>query len=296
MDQRKIGEYISYKRKKKELTQAALAEKIGVSDKSVSKWERGICLPDVSKYIDLCEILGISINELFAGEDLETNKIIEKSENNIINIAKYGSDKNKKLFKIIICLFVCIAVLVTGLGWTLSRDNTLRGNYITAFSIENPEEADLVSTFGNAKIFKYSLKDEFKSIEYEIVKYRNGKIVDVFKDRIGLLFENEREKVEMVGIQDISGSNKFMFTATFEGGSASFDIPYFLNEEEKYMGYMYTEISNPQKLELNKKIPIYARLASNKGFSDYSLEKYMENPEKNFRNIDCAMVVYIIFK
>ncbi len=61
MDLTKIGKYIASKRKKLGLTQKQLAEKLGMSDKSVSKWERGICLPDVSVYIQLCNILKINI-------------------------------------------------------------------------------------------------------------------------------------------------------------------------------------------------------------------------------------------
>ena len=60
-----IGSYIAEKRKKLGMTQKQLAEKLGKSDKSVSKWERGICLPDVSVYLELCEILGISLNEFW---------------------------------------------------------------------------------------------------------------------------------------------------------------------------------------------------------------------------------------
>ena len=61
MDLIKIGKYIACKRKSLGMTQKQLAEKIGMSDKSVSKWERGICLPDVSVYLELCEILGKTI-------------------------------------------------------------------------------------------------------------------------------------------------------------------------------------------------------------------------------------------
>lgn len=63
MDIAKIGRYIAEKRKRARLTQRQLADKLGRSDKSVSKWERGICLPDVSVYMELCEILEISVNE-----------------------------------------------------------------------------------------------------------------------------------------------------------------------------------------------------------------------------------------
>ncbi len=63
MNLQKTGMYLAQKRKELGLTQKQLAEKLGMSDKSVSKWERGICLPDVSVYIELCNILGITINE-----------------------------------------------------------------------------------------------------------------------------------------------------------------------------------------------------------------------------------------
>ena len=87
MDQKKIGKYIAEKRKALGLTQVQLAEKLNMSNKSVSKWERGVCLPDVSLYSTLCEVLGISLNEFLAGEDLLEKEIIPKSEENIINIA-----------------------------------------------------------------------------------------------------------------------------------------------------------------------------------------------------------------
>ena len=77
MDLIKIGKYIAGKRKGLGLTQKQLAEKLGMSDKSISKWERGVCLPDVSVYMELCAILGISINEFLAGEDIDKGNIVE---------------------------------------------------------------------------------------------------------------------------------------------------------------------------------------------------------------------------
>ena len=67
MDTVKIGKYIAQKRKNLGLTQRDIAEQLGMSDKSVSKWERGVCLPDVSVYMELCRIIGISLNEFIAG-------------------------------------------------------------------------------------------------------------------------------------------------------------------------------------------------------------------------------------
>ena len=72
MNQEKIGKFISECRREKKITQEQLAVQLGVTSKSISKWENGNCLPDASKYKSLCEILGITVNELFSGERLSS--------------------------------------------------------------------------------------------------------------------------------------------------------------------------------------------------------------------------------
>ena len=72
MNQEKIGKFISECRKEKKITQEQLAVQLGVTSKSISKWENGNCLPDAAKYKPLCEILGITVNELFSGERLNS--------------------------------------------------------------------------------------------------------------------------------------------------------------------------------------------------------------------------------
>ena len=78
MDLIKIGKFISSKRKEKNLTQSQLAEKLNISDRAVSKWENGICLPDAGNMPELCKILDITINDLFSGEvvDMKEKKKI----------------------------------------------------------------------------------------------------------------------------------------------------------------------------------------------------------------------------
>ena len=70
MNQEKIGKFIAECRKAKKLTQSELAEKLGVTDKSVSNWENGRNMPDLSLFKSLCELLDISINDLISGEKL----------------------------------------------------------------------------------------------------------------------------------------------------------------------------------------------------------------------------------
>ncbi|MCM1052954.1 MAG: helix-turn-helix domain-containing protein [Ruminococcus sp.] len=85
MNQEKIGKFISKNRKKGNLTQEQLAEKLNVSKNAVSKWERGLNLPDASLMPKLCEILNITLNELFSGEEIPDNKYKEIADNNLLN-------------------------------------------------------------------------------------------------------------------------------------------------------------------------------------------------------------------
>ena len=139
MDLIKIGKYIAGKRKSLGMTQKQLAEKIGMSDKSVSKWERGICLPDVSVYLELCEILGISLNEFLAGEDIEIDNIEKKSEDTLIQITKDSSYKQRYLKKIIAVLLIAVGVCVIAFGIIVCNKLRQPQNYIEAVDPDSVE-------------------------------------------------------------------------------------------------------------------------------------------------------------
>ena len=110
MNQEKIGKFISECRKNKKMTQSELAEKLGVSDKSVSKWETGKCMPDLSLFKPLCSELGITINDLMSGEEVDDNKYIESLENNIIDIVNITNKSKKKKMIKIISIFVLVII------------------------------------------------------------------------------------------------------------------------------------------------------------------------------------------
>lgn len=93
----KIGKFISRRRKKCNLTQEQLAEKLGISDRAISKWERGINLPDASIMIKLCEILDITVNELLSGEIIERCDYMKKAEDNLIKLNELEEKNNKLL-------------------------------------------------------------------------------------------------------------------------------------------------------------------------------------------------------
>ena len=86
MNQENIGKFIAECRKNKNLTQVQLANLLGTTDKSISKWENGNCLPDSSLYESLCEILNISINELFAGKRITDEDYKKVADDNLMKL------------------------------------------------------------------------------------------------------------------------------------------------------------------------------------------------------------------
>ena len=97
MDQEKIGKFIQEKRKEQNLTQSDLAEKLNITDRAISKWENGNCLPDAGTMPVLCKILNISINDLFSGEIVDMKNNEKKLEENLLDMAKLKEEKDKQL-------------------------------------------------------------------------------------------------------------------------------------------------------------------------------------------------------
>ncbi len=101
MDQIKIGKFIASCRKEKNLTQAQLAEKLGITDRAISKWETGKSMPDTGLMSEICELLGISVNELFTGEKLNLMEDYRKNaESNLMALKEMEETKNKELLKL----------------------------------------------------------------------------------------------------------------------------------------------------------------------------------------------------
>ncbi len=100
MDQIKIGTFISKKRKEHKLTQSELADKLNITDRAISKWENGVCLPDASIMHELCDILEITINDLFSGEIVDMKDNEKKLEENLLEITKIKEEKDKQLLNL----------------------------------------------------------------------------------------------------------------------------------------------------------------------------------------------------
>jgi len=117
MDQIKIGRFVASQRKERGLTQAQLAETLGVTDRAVSKWENGKSLPDYSVLPSLCDALGISVNELLCGEKIAMENNDKKREQLLLDMTKELQQKNKTIWKnmwiimlaSMVGLFACLA-------------------------------------------------------------------------------------------------------------------------------------------------------------------------------------------
>ena len=97
MDQIKIGKFIASCRKEQGMTQAVLAEKLGISDRAISKWETGKSMPDSGTMLELCELLKINVNELLSGERIMAEAYDKRAEENLLAMARQKEEKDRQL-------------------------------------------------------------------------------------------------------------------------------------------------------------------------------------------------------
>jgi len=111
MNQEAIGKFISACRKEKKLTQMQLAEKLNITNRAVSKWETGKSVPDASIMLDLCAILGISVNELLSGERIAMENYQKKAEENLLELQRKKDSAQKSLNVIVKILIPILSTL-----------------------------------------------------------------------------------------------------------------------------------------------------------------------------------------
>jgi len=99
MDQIKIGKFIASCRKEQGMTQAVLAEKLGISDRAISKWETGKSMPDSGIMLDLCELLKINVNELLSGERIMAEAYDKRAEENLLAMRREVEEKNRQMLR-----------------------------------------------------------------------------------------------------------------------------------------------------------------------------------------------------
>ena len=152
MNQEKIGRFISECRKNKKMTQSELAEKLGVTDKSIGNWENGRNMPDLSLFKPLCDELGITINELLSGEKITKEKYQEKFEENIINTIDYSTKKINIIKNHLGLVLLILGIVISHTAMTMFRSESSWGSIYSIIGA-------IIALFGVCRLtkdFKYS--------------------------------------------------------------------------------------------------------------------------------------------
>ena len=128
MDQIKIGKFIADERKRKGYTQKQLSGKLEISDKTISKWERGNGFPEVSLLLPLCNELEITVNELLSGERVSEEDYRKKAEENMVNLVREAQESKKKIIlsAIVAGLTIIAALPLIMISGMLEMENWLR--------------------------------------------------------------------------------------------------------------------------------------------------------------------------
>ena len=115
MDQVKIGKFIAERRKRANLTQMQLAETLGITDRAISKWENGKSLPDSSIMLELCDVLGITVNDLLSGEVVTMDNYNKEWEKNLLEAVKQKEQADKRLLAVEVLIGITATVVLLAL-------------------------------------------------------------------------------------------------------------------------------------------------------------------------------------
>lgn len=295
MDLVKIGKYIAGKRKVLGMTQKQLAEKLNMSDKSVSKWERGICLPDVSVYMELCEILGISINEFLAGEDIDAENVEKKSEDNIIQVTKDSKKKQKNLKSILAVVTTFAVIMVLVLGAVFVHKVMQPKNYIIAVDRTSAEmkTAELLSGADGAYLFNFYAKEEYKTLTIYLSEYQAGELIN--KSKVADLDYDGIESAKRGVIAVIPDFELFRVKLIIadDYSKCSTDFPILENvENREYYGRSATQVEGEVPIQRDTEQGLMALIYGEGGLETIPVK---EMEQGNFREKN-DYVYYLSFR
>lgn len=295
MDLVKIGKYIAGKRKALGMTQKQLAEKLNMSDKSVSKWERGICLPDVSVYMELCEILEISINEFLAGEDIDAENVEKKSEDNIIQVTKDSKKKQKNLKSILAVVTTFAVIMVLVLGAVFVHKVMQPKNYITAVDRTSAEmkTAELLSGADGAYLFNFYAKEEYKTLTIYLSEYQAGELIN--KSKVADLDYDGIESAKRGVIAVIPDFELFRVKLIIadDYSKCSTDFPILENvENREYYGRSATQVEGEVPIQRDTEQGLMALIYGEDGLEAIPVK---EMEQGNFREKN-DYVYYLSFR
>ena len=239
MDPKKTGMIILEARKRLKMTQKDLADKLYVSDKAVSKWERGLCFPDISVLIPLTEILNISLYDLLRGEKVN-KKEVEETLKNTINYSNSEINRKKKKYITISLIIIFIIVLISIMSVVFMSDNEIGAivdrdtihtinyysEYKTTLDNTNGEKLELI-------IMKLPLR--WKERQFEV----SGDTIKInygvsYKDVVKVYDDENYVKEAMINMASV------IFTTVSDVNFVEIrytDYKYFISKEELQKAY-----------------------------------------------------------
>ena len=297
MDLIKIGKYIAVKRKALGLTQKQLAEKLNMSDKSVSKWERGICLPDVTVYLELCKILDISINEFLAGEDIIEENIEQKAEENILKITKDNKNKQKYLKKIIKLLIVTLVVFIFITSIFIYKKLTQPQNYIEPYleKITEMQTANMLSSHpGNILLFHYNLKKNYDSLTMYLTQYQKGKKISHKEVCEFYINPSQGAKKGNIALTINQETSSMKIIVAYDGGYYSAEQISFLENIKDFDAWSIEKIEEKTLIRYGKEQMLAALFYGKEGVSTIPIEE-LEKKDTKLKN-DYMCILSFKFK
>ena len=208
MNQEKIGKFIAKCRKDKKMTQLDLAEKLGVTDKSIGNWENGRNMPDLSLFKPLCDELGITINDLLSGEKISKDKYQEKFEENIVNTIDYSTKRINKYSNVIGLLLVIFGLFISMSAIMIFPSESSWGSIYSVFGV-------IIFIVGISKLTK--------GIKYS---KRLFLILVIFFGSLGILFFTDYINVKRNNVAPM-----FRETSLYLGGDEEevlyYDAPFY---------------------------------------------------------------------
>ena len=182
MNQEKIGKFIAECRKKKKMTQQELAEKLGVSDRTIGNWENGRNMPDLSLFKPLCMELDITLNDLMSGEKVTDTEYQEKFEENIVNTIAYSTKRISKYNQLISLILIIFGLFVSISAIMIFPSESSWGSIYSVFGI-------IIFMIGISRILK-PIK-WYKRLLLIILIFTLSMVVLLFTDYLNVKLNNE---------------------------------------------------------------------------------------------------------
>lgn len=281
MNQEKIGKFILELRREKNMTQQELADKIGVTDRAISKWENGRGMPDLSLMIPLCKELDITINELISGEKIEKKDYQSKLEENIVKTIDYTNRRiiNKdKIFKIVVGTIITI-ILIIGLMFFVDVNRMNNNDFVIfstwGFKYAPPvdfHEEEIISGVENyllekseSELKQYENEKSFVGIRTYLIKEKNKqKLYNVYAWVLEEKYYLENNEIK----QDSSSSIPYMFVVEHT------------NDEYKVTDSRIPRDGNYYAEDMKNIFPRSVRIDMDEVYNDGTIEKLEKNIQK----------------